>query len=98
MNKPINLAKPLLILKKGRYCTQPYNRYRSIYLMQEHTNSKVKLKKYLKNISKNWGNGIYLFKAYVKDCNSAFTATFTLAEVEVKNSKANVELVNSNNN
>jgi hypothetical protein len=92
-NRNINLARPLLILKKGKYCTQPYNRYRSVYLLQEHMSNKIKLKRYLSGVTKEWGNGIYLFKAYIKDCNAAFMPTCTVAEVKVKDEKAAVTLV-----
>jgi hypothetical protein len=95
MKKNINFARPLLILKKGKYCTQPYNRYRSVYLLQEHINNEKKLKTYLGSVTKEWGNGVYLFKAYVKDCNAAFTPTCTVAEVQVKDEKANVNLIDN---
>lgn len=93
MKNDINFAKPLLILKKGKYCVQPYNRYRSVYLLQEHVHNKTKLKKYLSTVTKEWGDGIYLFKAYMKDCNAVFTPTCTVAEVKVNNDRANVVLV-----
>lgn len=92
MNKNINFAKPLLILKKRKHCIQPYNRHKSIYLFQEHIKNKTKLKRHLSQVSREWAEGTYLLKAYVKDCNAIFQPTCTIAEVKVAGSKPDVTL------
>lgn len=90
MVRPINLARPLLVLRKEKLCTRPYHRHKMIYISRTHLGNQSELKKHLRSISKTWDSGKYLLKAYTKNPNSMMTNTIRFAEIVVDRNQPKV--------
>lgn len=77
----INVARPVIILKRSKFCTKPYLKQKALYISRTHCADKAALRRYIKKASQSWEKGEYLLRAYVKTENTMFTPTLTLAQV-----------------
>ncbi|MBI4154251.1 hypothetical protein HY501_02865 [Candidatus Woesearchaeota archaeon] len=77
----INVAKPVIVLKKSKLCIKPYSRQKALYLTRSHCASKAALRRHIKKASLGWEKGEYLIRAYLKTENTMFTPTLPLAQV-----------------
>ncbi|MFH1638685.1 MAG: hypothetical protein ABIB71_09740 [Candidatus Woesearchaeota archaeon] len=81
MTGPINLARPLLVLRKEKTCIRPYHRHKMIYIGRSQLGNRNELKKHLRAVSSTWDRGRYVLKAYTKNPNSIMRGTVKFAEI-----------------
>ncbi len=90
MAGPINLARPLLVLRKEKTCIRPYHRHKMIYISRSQLGNKRELRKHLRSVSQTWDTGSYVLKAYTKNVNCMLSGTVRFAEIVVEGNRHRV--------
>lgn len=91
----INYAKPLMVMKRDKYCKKPYHKNRFLYIERGIFSSKRKFMDFLKDSTSHWDDGEYTLRVPVDKSGTFDQAYAPFARLQIDDGKVKLAENNS---